>query len=257
MNGADSCGLRENVAVVTGSSSGIGAAIALELASAGADVVVHACRSREAAESTADAVRQLGRKSLVIMGDVSDPADRDRLVAQAWDWQGRVDVWVNNAGADVLTGDAAEWSFEQKLQRLWEVDVQGTVHLSRAAGRRMRIHNGVILNIGWDQSDHGMAGDAGEMFGTIKGAVAAFTKSLARSLAPQVRVNLIAPGWIRTAWGEDASDYWQQRAVQESLLQRWGTPEDVARTVRFLASPDASFITGQTVPVNGGQRQNG
>ncbi len=80
----------------------------------------------------------------------------------------------------------------------------------------------------------------------------AFTRSFALSMAPAVRVNCLAPGWIRTAWGEQASDYWQSRAVSEAPMQRWGTPEDVARTVRWLVSPSASFITGQTVRINGG-----
>jgi 3-oxoacyl-[acyl-carrier protein] reductase len=80
----------------------------------------------------------------------------------------------------------------------------------------------------------------------------AFSKSLAATLAPQVRVNCIAPGWIRTAWGENASEYWQKRALAETPLARWGTPEDVARAVRWLVSPAAAFITGQTIRVNGG-----
>ena len=79
-----------------------------------------------------------------------------------------------------------------------------------------------------------------------------FTRSLARSLAPQVRVNCLAPGWIRTAWGDQASTYWNERAPKESLLQRWGTPQDVANTACFLASPAAAFMTGQIIAVNGG-----
>ena len=93
-----------------------------------------------------------------------------------------------------------------------------------------------------------------EMFGAVKAAVMAFSQSLAASLAPHVRVNCLAPGWIKTAWGEVTSEYWQQRAKGESLLGRWGTPEDVAQVARFLASPAAGFVTGQIIPVNGGFR---
>ena len=97
-----------------------------------------------------------------------------------------------------------------------------------------------------------MEGDSGELFGAIKGGVMAFTKSLALSLAPEVRVNCLAPGWIRTAWGEEAPSEWQQRVLREVPLGRWGTPEDIARTARFLLSDEASFISGQVVNINGG-----
>ena len=103
------------------------------------------------------------------------------------------------------------------------------------------------MNMGWDQAETGMAGDSGEMFAAVKGAIIAFTKSLARSLAPAVRVNCVAPGWIRTSWGDRATEYWQQRACDESLLGRWGTPEDVAKVTRFLVSPESDFVTGQVV----------
>ena len=99
------------------------------------------------------------------------------------------------------------------------------------------------MNTGWDQAEQGMAGDSGQFFATTKGAVMAMTRSLAHSLAPEVRVNCVAPGWIRTSWGQNASDAWQQRAKNESLLARWGTPEDVARVTRFLVSPSSSFLT--------------
>jgi 3-oxoacyl-[acyl-carrier protein] reductase len=112
--------------------------------------------------------------------------------------------------------------------------------------------SGVILNMGWNQADTGMSGDSGELFGAIKGAVMAFTRSLARTLAPDVRVNCLAPGWIKTKWGETASDYWQARAQREALVGRWGTPEDVAKAACFLASPAAAFITGHILPVDGG-----
>jgi 3-oxoacyl-[acyl-carrier protein] reductase len=97
-----------------------------------------------------------------------------------------------------------------------------------------------------------MEGDSGELFAATKGAVMAFTRSLALSLAPSVRVNAIAPGWIKTAWGESASAAWHERAVRETPMGRWGTPEDVARVARFLVGPDAAFLTGQVLRVNGG-----
>lgn len=116
--------------------------------------------------------------------------------------------------------------------------------------------SGVILNIGWDGAERGMAGETAELFAAAKGAVMAFTRSLAQSLAPPVRVNCLALGWIKTAWGESTSEYWQQRARRESLVGRWGEPSDVAQAARFLVSPAAAFITGQVIPVNGGFRNS-
>jgi 3-oxoacyl-[acyl-carrier protein] reductase len=240
-------------AVVTGSSGGIGRAIALELARAGANVLVHARQNRTGAEEVAAEIRAIQREARVVLADLSEPAEQDQLAAASWSWR-EIDIWVNNAGADVLTGEAASWSFEEKLAALWKVDVAATLRLSRAVGSRMRKRgHGSIINMGWDQAECGMAGDSGEFFAATKGAVMAATRSLAKSLAPQVRVNCLAPGWIQTAWGEQASDEWQERAKSESLTGRWGTPEDVAAVACFVASPAADFINGQILSVNGGR----
>jgi 2-amino-4-hydroxy-6-hydroxymethyldihydropteridine diphosphokinase len=239
--------------LVTGSSSGIGRAIALELSAAGADVLVHARRSLEKAERVADAVRRSGGRSDVLPADLSDPDACRRLAERAWAvWDG-LDGLVNNAGADTLTGESAQWPFERKLQELLAVDVWATIRLAKALGQRMKEQGGgVVVNMGWDQAETGMEGDSGELFAATKGAVMSFSRSLALSLAPSVRVHCVAPGWIRTAWGENASATWQARVLRETPLHRWGRPEDVAAVVRWLVSPGASYLTGQVVRINGG-----
>lgn len=240
-------------ALVTGSTSGIGQAIAVELASAGAAVAVHGRRSRLAIEMSAARCRGWDVRTQALRADIRDAEQCARLVDEAWSaWQG-LDIWINNAGADTLTGEAARWPFERKLAELWAVDVEGTIRLSRLVGEKMTAQgNGVIINMGWDQAETGMSGDSGQLFGAVKGAIMAFTRSLAVTLAPPVRVNCIAPGWIRTAWGENASEYWQERAKRETPLARWGTPADIAQAVRWLVSPAAGFVTGQTIRINGG-----
>ena len=256
MSGPEELSLESRTAVVTGSSSGIGRAIALELAKAGASVVVHARRSRREAEAVAKKIRSLGVDAEVILADLSDRDELDGFAQAAWDWHSGVDAWINNAGADVLTGEAVTWPFERRLGALWQVDVASTVCLGRLIGQKMKIAGGgAIVNTGWDGADRGMAGDGAELFAVAKGAVMAFTRSLAQSLAPEVRVNCVAPGWIKTAWGEEADERWHQRAVDESLSGRWGVPEDVARAAVFLVSPAAGFINGQIVEVNGGFRR--
>ena len=244
-------------AIVTGSSSGIGRSIAIELARAGAHVLVHAGHHLERAEQVAGEIAAAGSHATTVVSDLATASGQTEFLTFVDSWTDSVDILVNNAGVDVLTGDAANWDFWKKLDQLWQVDVLATMRISRTIGATMRSRSESrfvpnILNIGWDQAEVGMAGDSGEMFGPIKAAVMAFTRSLAKSLAPQVRVNCLAPGWIRTSWGEHASEYWQQRAKSESLLNRWGTPEDVAQLARFLVSPASSYITGQVVAVNGG-----
>jgi len=251
--------VRAKVAVVTGSSSGIGRATAIRLAAEGFAVVLHARKNLAGIQAVAaEILAQSNRHSLCIMADVADARARLDMVRAAFAWYGHVDVWVNNAGADVLTTEVRRWSFEEKLQCLFATDVLGTVGLSRDVAARMILDNSLskptIMNIGWDQAQLGMSGDSGQLFCTIKAAVMAFTNSLAMSVAPQVRVNCIAPGWIKTAWGSESNDYWDQRARGESLLQRWGAAEDVASAIAWLASGSAEFINGQCINVNGGRR---
>jgi 3-oxoacyl-[acyl-carrier protein] reductase len=240
-------------AVVTGSSTGIGRAIALEFAGAGADIVVHSRLARQEALEVRDECRRLGRRAEHVAQDFSAVCDWDEFVSHAWQLLDGIDIWVNNAGADLLTSPAARQGFHDKLRTLLEVDVESTLLLSKTAGERMRAAGGgVILNIGWDQAERGMGGDSGELFAAAKSAIMGFTRSLAVSLAPSVRVNCIAPGWIRTAWGESASDAWQERVLRETPLARWGTPADIGWLARFLASDQAAYITGQVINANGG-----
>lgn len=244
--------LTEKRIVVTGSSSGIGRAIALECARAGADVVISCRQSRRGAEAVADEVRQLGQTATVLSVDIASAASRAAFEQQCFE-TGPVDAIVNNAGADLLTGKMKDADFEAKLRVLLETDVTGTVLLSRSFGQRFTEQgHGDILTVGWDQSDRGMEGHSGELFATAKNAVMGFTRSLSLSLAPTVRVNCIAPGWIKTAWGNTAGDYWQQRVLDETPLRRWGEPQDIANLARYLLSNEASYITGQVINVNGG-----
>jgi 3-oxoacyl-[acyl-carrier protein] reductase len=244
---------RDRWAFVAGGSSGIGRAAALLLARVGWHVGVQFRRSRSAALDVVRQAESMGRKGFAVAADLVDASAAVALVDRVWTETGGVHAWIHVAGADVLTGAEAALSFEEKLERTVRVDLIATILACRAAGRRMAQRGGgSIVTIGWDQSATGMEGDGGQMFTAVKGGVAAFSRSLAKSLAPAVRVNCVAPGWIQTAWGRQASQRWQERVLRETPLRRWGTAEDVARTIAFLVSDDAGFITGQTINVNGG-----
>jgi 3-oxoacyl-[acyl-carrier protein] reductase len=250
-------------AVVTGSSSGIGAAIARRLAANHYDVIVHGASNASGAREIAEiAAKNNDVEARVELCDFRDSGALENFVSRCFGWKSRIDVWVNNAGADVLTGDMAKASFGEKLRRLLDIDVVASLLLSRMAAERMTAQTprqgyetaGLIVNIGWDQAEQGMAGESGQLFAASKGAVMAATRSLAQSFAPTVRVNCVAPGWIRTAWGQSAPEFWHARATHDSLLGRWGEPEDVAAVVAWLAEPETQFVNGQVIAVNGGFR---
>jgi 3-oxoacyl-[acyl-carrier protein] reductase len=236
-------------AVVTGASSGIGAAIAQAFGEAGATVLVtHRDSEREAA-AVAEPI-----EALIAQADLRTRDACEALVGEARERLGGLDLWVNNAGADVLTGEAADWEWEDKLDLLLAVDLKGTVACSYAAGAVMREQpsGGTILNMSWDHVTAGMAGENPELFSAVKGGVLAFSKSLARSLAPRVRVNVLCPGWIETRFGQEADRDFHRSVAESTPLGRWGRPEDVAAAALWLASPEAAFVTGQAVNVNGG-----
>ena len=236
-------------AVVTGASSGIGRAIAVAFAGAGARVGIGFWCSEEAARALAD---ELGPGHCLLRADLSTAEGCASIVKDAFGTLAHVDVWVNNAGADVLTGDAARWPAERKLQALLELDLKSTIRCSRLVAARMG-PGGVILNLGWDRATvHGMAGDDAELLSAVKAGVLGFSKSFARSVAPDVRVNVLCPGWIETSYGAGADRDFYAQIESETPLHRWGRPQDVAGAAVWLASPAAAFITGQAVNVNGG-----
>jgi len=247
--------LSGQVALVTGASAGIGRAVALAYAREGASVVINYARSVEKAEEVRRAIVTDGRgQALVVQADVSQGEDVRRLLDTTLRRFDRVDVWMNNAGADILPGSGRALTDEQKWRAVLDVDLTGTFLCCQAAGAVMSAQRdgGLIINMSWDHVSAGQAGTIAAIYAAAKGGVEAFSKCLARELAPRVRVNVIAPGWIRTRWGETRGPEIQRRVVDATPLARWGAPEDVAGVAVFLASAEAAFITGQTLRVNGG-----
>jgi 3-oxoacyl-[acyl-carrier protein] reductase len=237
--------------VVTGASSGIGRAIATAFSAAGARVGIGFCRSADAARALADQLGGDGKNPL-LQADLGTPDGCTSIVDAAFTAFEDVEVWVNNAGADVLTGEARSWPDERKLDVLVDVDLKATIRCSRLVAARMR-PGGCIINIGWDHATiDGMAGDNPELFAAVKGGVLGFSKSLARSVAPNVRVNVLCPGWVETAYGAGVDRAFYDKIANATPLRRWGQPEDIAGAAVWLASPAAAFVTGQAVNVNGG-----
>jgi 3-oxoacyl-[acyl-carrier protein] reductase len=235
--------------VVTGASSGIGRATAVAFAASGARVGIGFSRSSEAAQALA---RELGPGHPLLQADLSTHNGCTAIVEGAFRALQNIDVWVNNAGADVLTGEARRWPAEKKLEALLDVDLKATIRCSRLVARRMR-PGGCIINVGWDHATaDGMAGDDPELFAAVKAGILGFSKSFARSVAPDVRVNVLCPGWIETAFGAGTDRDFYAEIARTTPLGRWGRPEDVAGAAVWLASPAARFVTGQAINVNGG-----
>jgi 3-oxoacyl-[acyl-carrier protein] reductase len=251
----DGAMLAGKTVLVTGASRGIGRAIALACAAAGADVAITYHTSQRGAEDVAGAIRALGRRPHVFHLDAAQPPDIARLGHDARAALGRVDVWINNAGADILTGQTAAGSRLEKLDLMLGVDLRGTVLASWAAVELMQQQptGGVILNMSWDHVLAGsMKGEYAQLFCAAKGGVYSFSRALARSVAPRVRVNVLAPGWVETAYGSELDASTKARITATIPLGRWGAPEDIAYAAVYLASDAAAYVTGQMLMINGG-----
>lgn len=242
--------LAGKVAIVTGGGTGIGRACALALAGEGARVVVNYSRSRDEAEQTAADCRAAGGDGLAVQANVSQPAQIDRLVNEAVERWGRVDVLVNSAGT---TKFAAYDDLDALTEAVWDdilaVNLKGVFFACRAVVPHMRQAGaGSIVNIGSISAIRPVGSSIPYM--ASKAAVHSMTQSMAVALGPQIRVNAVAPGFIETRWhaGRDEA----ARATRERTpVKRNGTPEDVAEAALYLAT--ASFVTGEIIVVDGGR----
>ncbi|HEY0375576.1 MAG TPA: 3-oxoacyl-ACP reductase family protein [Pyrinomonadaceae bacterium] len=243
--------LRGQVAIVTGGSRGIGRATVLRLAEAGADVVVNYARNEAAAEEVARLAREFGVRALALRADVGSVREAEALVAATLEHLGRVDLLVANAG--VWEGAPVEEMTEELWDRVVGANLKGTWTVCRAAVPAMRRQGrGSIVIVS------STAGQRGEAFysnyAASKGGQISFTKSLASELAPAIRVNSVAPGWVDTEMntGVFGEDSYRQKVTDAIPLKRVAAADDVALSIVFLASDWARHITGEILNVNGG-----
>lgn len=242
--------LTGKVAVVTGGGRGIGRAIALELARAGAEVAVAVSRDLAAAEETAEAIRALGRRALARRTDVARGEEAEALIGAAVQELGRIDILVNNAGIarDGLLLRMSEEDWDAVL----DVNLKGAFHCTKAALRRMlRQRSGRIVNV---TSIMGLTGNPGQAnYCASKAGLLGLTRATAREVGARgITCNAVAPGWIRTRMTEELPEGFAEQVLQRIPLGRLGEPEDVAGLVLFLCSEAAAYITGQTFVVDGG-----
>ncbi|MCK5802746.1 MAG: 3-oxoacyl-ACP reductase FabG [Lentisphaeria bacterium] len=245
-----SADLADRVALVTGGSGGIGAAIASNLAVAGATVIVHCNANMQSAETVATAIRAAGGKAQVAQADLTDPDQCRRLVEGIVSEHGQLDILINNAG--ILADSVVSFMSDAQWEKVLAVNLSAPFYLTRAVAMEMaRRRWGRIINIASDAGRLGSANRAN--YAAAKEGLVGFTRSVAREMAGMgVRVNAISPGFVETAMTAEIKDVKRKELLRAIPVRRFGRPEDVAELALFLASDRADYITGQVISVDGG-----
>ena len=236
---------------MTGGSGGIGRAIAIELARAGASVAIHYHARGEVAEAVAASIRDLGGTAGTFAADIREPGAVDGLLRAAAEWRGRLDGVVTSAGA--YRGERLEEEDSDEWEELFRTDLEGSRSTVRAAVPWLRKSDQpAIVTISSVLAGHAAPGAAA--YSVVKAAVEQMTRVLALELAPQIRVNAVAPGFVRTdrPRGARGDPAFREKIERRTPLGRWGEPEDVAPAVRYFLSAEASWVTGCVLGVNGG-----
>lgn len=237
------------VVLVTGSSRGIGRAIALKFAAEGARVVVNYINSEKDASEVVDQIKKLGSEAIAIKCDVSQEEEVKQMISQIIEKYDRLDVLVNNTGI-VFDIPLLEKTVDQWRKTL-EINLIGTFLCSKYAAPHLKEAKGRIVNISSTNAINSFSPESAD-YDASKAGVVMLTKNFAKELAPDVLVNTVAPGWVDTDMNKDLPDDYVKEEMEKIYLRRWAKPEEIADAVLFFASEQSSFITGSVLIVDGG-----
>ncbi len=249
--------IKGKTAIVTGSATGLGAAAAIKLAERGANLVINYTKSQQEAADTKQACEAAGAEAILVQANVAEDADCRRMADDALNKWGRIDILVNNAGVSKFANHANldELSAED-FQNIYAVNVIGAYQMIRAVEPAMKKQGfGAVVNVSSIAGVRGIGSSVA--YAASKGALNTMTMSLARALAPEIRVNAVCPGFIETRWfkekaGEDVFNAVAKANRESSPLKKGAPPEDIADSIVFLATEGAQHITGETILVDGG-----
>ncbi|MDR1485485.1 MAG: SDR family oxidoreductase [Planctomycetaceae bacterium] len=241
--------------LVTGASGGIGCAVARRFAQAGAAVLMHCNNNVEAVRELAAEIEGKGGFAEIFVADFCKQTDLEKFITDVTSKFPKIDILVNAVGVNLMLPELSGCSFEKRLDSIFGLDVFATIRLSRRICDLMKGHGGgAIFFFGWDGVDYGWRGETAQLYGAAKGAIEGFARSLAETVSPAVRIRSISLGWIKTSWGEKSNGEFTKRVKQDSLMERWGDPCEVAECVMFLASSAADYFDGTNIRLNGGKR---
>lgn len=241
---------KDKVVLITGASRGLGASIAKEFSKLGANIIINYNNSKESAEQLKQELEQrYNNKILTIKADISNEEEVKNMVKQTQEFFGKVDILINNASIAIDT--ILENKTKENFMRILEVNLVGTFLVSKEVSSIMTSINPSIINI---SSTNGIDTEYVESldYDASKAGVISLTKNLAKAYGPKIRVIAVAPGWIETDMTKDLSDEFRRQEEDKIIMERFATPEEIAKVVVFLASDDASYITGTTVRLDGG-----
>lgn len=236
--------------LITGGSRGIGRAISLKMASLGGNIAINYARNAEAARQTAKEIEELGGKAVIVQCDVGSYRQVDAMIHQIRESMGDVDILINNAG--ITRDNLLMRMSEEDWDDVMNTNLKGVYNCTKAVIRpMMKKRYGKIINV---SSIVGITGNAGQSnYAAAKAGIIGFTKAMAKELAPRkINVNAVAPGFITTDMTEVLPDEIKKRILSNIPMNQFGTPEDVAEAVAFMASERARYITGQVIHIDGG-----